>query len=79
MIFAIADKDGAVFFDENAVRAGEFAIRWSIAIGAVSTTTVADDDIDDATFHVDHSNGVRFGIGKIHIPCGIKRDAFWSR
>src|SRR5262245_50523667 len=77
MVFAVAHVDGTVGIDENPVRASQVAFQW-VGFRTVAAHARAGDEFHRALFHLEHPDGMAFGIGEVNVPVGSKAEAFWA-
>src|SRR5688500_16420583 len=78
VIFAVADEEGAVGIDPDAVRAGQPA-GGGRAVGAVALLAGADDELETPGLRVDLPDGVAFGVDEEDVAGGPDRDALGAR
>ncbi len=79
VVFAIADQNGAVAIHEDAVGASQSAGLWAISIWTISPLTVANQNVQDTCFHIDITDGVRFGVSEINHPVLTEANALGPR
>ena len=72
MRLAVADEDAAVLIHKDAVWPGELAVERVVAIRAVTFLAIAEEHFEGSLFHIEVTNGMRFGVGEIDIPLGIE-------
>src|SRR5690349_18463739 len=78
MILRVADEDGAVGVNEDAVRAGEAAFE-RVALRPVPFLPGSCDQLDGAAGGVDRADRVALGVGEIDAAIGPDAEALGPR
>lgn len=74
MVLRVADKDGAILIDPDAVGPGEATLQ-RIAVRAVMLGASADLELETTGLSVDHADRVGFRVDQPGVAGGIDRDA----
>ena len=76
MVFGVADKDGAIGVDPDAVGASEAGGEGTVAVGAVGEFAHAHDGGDELGLRIDDADGVVFGVDEVDAAVATDGETF---